>query len=52
MNLKNAESIIRDVDYAEESSNFNKLNIIVKSGSYAQSQVNDIDKESVISLLK
>ena len=52
VNLKNAESIIRDVDYAEESSNFNKLNIILKSGSYAQSQVNDIDKESVISLLK
>ena len=27
-NIKNAESVIRDVDYAEESANFNKLNII------------------------
>ena len=40
------------MDYAKESSNFNKLKITAKSGSYAQSQVNDIDKESVISLLK
>ena len=33
-NIKNAESVIRDVDYAEESANFNKLNIISQAGSY------------------
>ncbi len=51
-NLKNAESIIRDVDYSEESSNFTKSNIIVNAGSFIQSQVNEIDQNSVLSLLK
>lgn len=51
-NLKNAESIIRDVDYSEESSNFTKSNIIVNAGSFVQSQVNEIDQNSVLSLLK
>ncbi|WP_428026235.1 flagellin [Arcobacter sp.] len=37
-NVSAAESIIRDVDYAEESSNFNKLNVISQAGSYAMSQ--------------
>ena len=32
-NIKAAESVIRDVDYAEESANFNKLNIISQAGS-------------------
>ena len=31
-NVKAAESIIRDVDYAAESANFNKLNIISQGG--------------------
>ena len=39
-NIKAAESVIRDVDYAEESANFNKLNIISQAGSYAISQSN------------
>lgn len=52
VNLKNAESIIRDVDYAEESANFNKANIISQAGSYVQSQANEIDKQYVAQLLK
>lgn len=52
VNIKNAESIIRDVDYASESSNFNKANIIVQAGSYVQSQANEIDKQSISQLLK
>ncbi|MBP7742436.1 MAG: hypothetical protein KA073_03580 [Aliarcobacter sp.] len=52
VNLKNAESIIRDVDYSEESANFNKANIISQAGSYALSQANEIDKQSVSQLLK
>lgn len=52
VNIKNAESIIRDVDYADESSNFNKANIIVQAGSYVQSQANEIDKQSISQLLK
>ena len=43
-NVKAAESIIRDVDYAKESANFNKQNIISQAGSYAISQ----DRKSVV----
>ncbi len=39
-NLKAAESVIRDVDYASESSEFNKMNIIAQAGTYAISQAN------------
>jgi flagellin len=39
-NIKAAESLIRDVDYAEESANFNKQNIIAQAGTYAMSQAN------------
>ena len=52
VNIKNAESIIRDVSYEEESSNFNKANIISQAGSYVQSQANNIDKQYVSQLLK
>ena len=40
------------MDYSEESSNFTKSNIIVNAGSFIQSQVNEIDQNSVLSLLK
>ena len=39
-NIKAAESVIRDVDYASESANFNKANIIAQAGTYAMSQAN------------
>ena len=50
-NIKNAESVIRDVDYAEESANFNKLNIISQAGSYAISQSNTVS-QNVLRLLQ
>ncbi len=50
-NVKAAESIIRDVDYAEESSNFNKQNIISQAGSYAISQANQV-QQNVLRLLQ
>jgi flagellin len=40
VNIKSAESLIRDVDYAKESANFNKMNIIAQAGTYALSQAN------------
>ena len=43
-NVKAAESIIRDVDYAAESANFNKQNIISQAGSYAISQANAVQQ--------
>ncbi len=50
-NLKAAESIIRDVDYAEESANFNKQNIIAQAGTYAISQANNV-QQNVLKLLQ
>ena len=50
-NIKAAESIIRDVDYAQESANFNKLNIISQAGSYAISQSNAVS-QNVLRLLQ
>ena len=50
-NVKAAESIIRDVDYAQESANFNKQNIISQAGSYAISQAN-ATQQNVLRLLQ
>jgi flagellin len=50
-NIKAAESVIRDVDYASESANFNKQNIIAQAGTYAQSQSNAI-QQNVLRLLQ
>ena len=50
-NVTAAESIIRDVDYAQESANFNKQNIISQAGSYAISQAN-ATQQNVLRLLQ
>jgi flagellin len=50
-NVKAAESVIRDVDYASESANFNKQNIIAQAGTYAMSQANTI-QQNVLRLLQ
>jgi len=50
-NVTAAESIIRDVDYAAESANFNKQNIISQAGSYAISQANSV-QQNVLRLLQ
>jgi len=50
-NIKAAESVIRDVDYAAESANFNKQNIIAQAGTYAQSQANAV-QQNVLRLLQ
>jgi len=50
-NIKAAESVIRDVDYAAESANFNKQNIISQAGTYAMSQANSI-QQNVLRLLQ
>ena len=51
VNIKAAESVIRDVDYAAESANFNKQNIIAQAGTYAMSQANAI-QQNVLRLLQ
>ena len=51
VNVKAAESQIRDVDFARESSEFNKNNILAQSGSYALSQANAV-QQNVLKLLQ
>ena len=50
-NVKAAESVIRDVDYAAESAYFNKQNIVSQAGTYAMSQANAI-QQNVLRLLQ
>jgi flagellin len=51
VNVQAAESQIRDVDFAAESSNFQKHNILAQSGSYAMSQANAV-QQNVLKLLQ
>ncbi|RAZ45322.1 flagellin, partial [Campylobacter hyointestinalis] len=51
VNVASAESQIRDVDFAEESANFSKFNILAQSGSYAMSQANTV-QQNVLRLLQ
>jgi flagellin len=51
VNVKAAESGIRDVDFGSESSNFSKQSILMQSGSYALSQANAL-QQNVLRLLQ
>ncbi|EAL9924996.1 flagellin A [Campylobacter coli] len=51
VNVKAAESQIRDVDFAAESANYSKYNILAQSGSYAMSQANSV-QQNVLRLLQ
>jgi len=51
VNVQAAESAIRDVDFAAESANFAKHNILAQSGSYAMSQANAV-QQNVLRLLQ
>jgi flagellin len=51
VNVASAESQIRDVDFAAESANFSKHNILAQSGSYAMSQANAV-QQNVLRLLQ
>lgn len=51
VNVTAAESQIRDVDFAAESSNFSKRNLLAQSGAYAMSQANQI-QQNVMRLLQ
>ncbi|MDD3442925.1 MAG: flagellin [Sulfurimonas denitrificans] len=51
VNVQAAESQIRDVDFAAESANFAKFNILAQSGSYAMSQANAV-QQNVMRLLQ
>jgi flagellin len=51
VNVKAAESQIRDVDFAAETATFQKHNLLAQSGSYALSQANAV-QQNVMKLLQ
>ena len=51
VNVTAAQSAIMDVDFASESANFSKHNILAQSGSYAMSQANTV-QQNVLKLLQ
>lgn len=51
VNLKSAESVIRDVDFASESANYSKASILAQSGAYALAQAN-ASSQYVLQLLQ
>jgi flagellin len=51
INISGAESTIRDVNFASESSNFSKLQILAQSGTYALAQSNAV-QQNVLRLLQ
>ena len=51
VNVKAAESQIRDVDFAAESANYSKANILAQSGSYSMAQANSV-QQNVLRLLQ
>ncbi|TQR34473.1 flagellin [Campylobacter sp. MIT 99-7217] len=51
VNVKSAESNIRDVDFASESANYSKANILAQSGSYALAQAN-ASQQNILRLLQ
>ncbi len=51
VNVAAAESSIRDVDFAEESANFTKMQVLSQAGAFAMSQANS-SSQNVMSLLR
>jgi flagellin len=51
VNVLSAESTIRDVDFAEESSNFTKMQVLMQAGTFAMAQAN-ASSQNVMSLLQ
>jgi flagellin len=51
VNIISAESTIRDVDFAEESANFTKMQILMQAGTFAMAQAN-VSAQNVLQLLQ
>lgn len=51
VNVKSAESGIREVDFASESANYSNLNILAQAGSYTMSQANTV-QQNILRLLQ
>ena len=51
VNTASAESQIRDIDFALESANFSKMNILMQTGFFAKAQANAV-QANVVNLFK
>ena len=51
INVQSTESTIRDVDFAQESSVFSKMQVLMQAGTYVQSQAN-ASAQNVMKLLQ
>ncbi|OCC14160.1 Flagellin [Dissulfuribacter thermophilus] len=51
INVQATESTIRDVDFAEESSNFSKMQVLLQAGTFAMAQANAMS-QNVLKLLQ
>ncbi len=49
-NLKSSESVIRDVDYAQEFAILNRMTLLMSAGMFAMSQANKV-QENMLRLL-
>lgn len=50
-NIESAQSVISNIDYSKEVSNFSKQNILAQIGAYGQVQSNNITQQAVLRLL-
>jgi flagellin len=50
-NIQASESAVRDVDFAEEASNFSKMQLLSQTGSFAMAQANAAS-QNILSLLQ
>jgi len=50
-NTQSAQSVISNIDYSKEVSNFSKQNILAQIGAYGQVQSNNITQQAVLRLL-
>jgi flagellin len=51
-NIRSAESVLSNVDYANEVSNFSKQNILAQVGAFGQAQSSNITQQTVLRLLQ
>lgn len=51
-NTREAESILSNIDYASEVSNFSKQNILAQVGAFGQAQSSNITQQTVLRLLQ
>jgi flagellin-like hook-associated protein FlgL len=52
LNIDSANSTLRDVNFAEETTEFNKRNILARSGNFVLTQAGNMQKDQILDLIK